>query len=93
MDNKKLISLVNNSSVLNLFVNLSLRWQDECQYEDFNEYAKIMSDKITPILGCITNVKGTKRPFGIKFTYNERNFHLHINIKNNKMWLSLKAFK
>lgn len=44
-----------------LIGNLYGRWLDEREYEDINEYGKVISDK----LGF--PVKMTKRPFGFKF--------------------------
>ena len=41
-----LTNLVNSSKVLNTFVNLKYRWEDERGYENFNDYAKVMAQAI-----------------------------------------------
>lgn len=43
------------------------RWQDEKQYEDFEEYKKVMIKNLEPFEG-FTLTKATKRPFGFQFT-------------------------
>lgn len=48
-----------------LLINLYDRWQDEKEYEDFAEYAKVMKEAILVYLpsGGIF-VRASKRPFG-----------------------------
>ena len=46
---------------IQLIVNLYWRWLDEREYEDINEYGKVIASK----LGF--PVQMTKRPFGFKF--------------------------
>ncbi len=90
--NAKFRSLVNDENVLNTFVSLYERWQDEKKYEDFKEYAKVMGNSTSGVLGEITGVKGTKRPFGIKFIApNNNKFHLFIKTNGMSAWLCLKA--
>ena len=75
-------TLVNSQKILNLFVSLYARWQDEKEYEDFNEYAKVMACNVKNVIGDITDVKGTQHPFGIKFTHNNKKLHLTLNVQN-----------
>ena len=75
-------TLVNSQKILNLFVNLYMRWQDEKEYEDFNEYAEVMACHVENVIGDITDVKGTQRPFGIKFTHNNKKLHLTLKMQN-----------
>lgn len=82
-------TLVNSENVLNTFANLYMRWQDEKQYEDFNEYAKVMANSVKSVIGDISEIKGTKRPFGIKFTYNGKKHHLFLKVQNGNVWLKI----
>ena len=41
-----LTNLVNSSKVLNTFINLKYRWEDEKMYENFNDYAEVMIQSI-----------------------------------------------
>lgn len=45
-------------------VNLASRWMDESQYEDINDYRKVIEAKLPA--GFVI-VKMTKRPFGFHF--------------------------
>ena len=75
-------TLVNSQKILNLFVNLYMRWQDEKEYEDFNDYAEVMACNVKNVIGDITNVTGTQHPFGIKFTHNNKKLHLTLKVQN-----------
>ena len=86
-------ALVNSQKILNLFVNLYIRWQDEKEYEDFNEYAKVMARNVKNVIGDITDVKGTKHPFGIKFTHNNKKLHLTLNVQNEYANLKIAPSK
>ena len=75
-------TLINNENVFNTIYNLCDRWRDEEGYEDFNDYVKVMKSAVEKVVGDITNVKGTKRPFGLKFTMqNGQNVELFIKFK------------
>jgi hypothetical protein len=72
-------NLVNDKGVFNTFINLYDRWQDEREYEDFNDYVKVMQKAVEKVVGDITNVKGSKRPFGLSFKLTDgRNVKLFI---------------
>ena len=74
--------LVNSEAVFNTFINLYDRWQDEREYEDFNEYVKVMQKAVEKVVGSVTNVKGMKRPFGISFKLADgRNVKLILKFK------------
>lgn len=54
-----------------LATNLFIRWLDESEYEDINEYAEVLMDGIKKANGSPLEVKDVvacKRPFGVKFT-------------------------
>lgn len=79
------------NSVLNVMYNLAVRWIDEKGFEDFNTFTHIMANKVKEELGDeITNVKGTQRPFGLKFQYDGVNYHLFLKNERNYVRLSLK---
>ena len=86
-------TLVNSQKILNLFVNLYIRWQDEKEYEDFNEYVEVMAHNVKNVIGYITDVKGTQRPFGIKFTHNNNKLHLTLNVQNEYANLKIAPSK
>lgn len=89
--NKKFEKLVNDRNVLSIFCNLYDRWQAEKEYEDFNDYVECMHNSVGKVLGVITDVKGTKRPFGIKFTESDGvKFHLHLKTSGTSAWLCIK---
>ena len=63
-----LTNLINSSNVLNTFINLKYRWEDEKRYENFDDYAKVMIHAIEKETNKdIKLIKGTKRPFGVIF--------------------------
>lgn len=87
-------TLVNNENVFNTIYNLCDRWRDEEGYEDFNEYVKVMKSAVEKVVGNITNVKGTKRPFGLTFTMqNGQNVKLFIKFKGRYCNLAASATK
>lgn len=86
-------TLVNSQKIFNLFANLYMRWQDEKEYEDFNEYAKVMACNVKNVIGDITDVKGTTHPFGIKFTHNDKKLHLTLNVQNEYANLKIAPAK
>lgn len=45
--------------------NLAYRWQDERQYEDWADYARVLQEMLPTYA---TFLKATKRPFGVHFT-------------------------
>ena len=45
--------------------NLYFRWQDECQYEDFNDYQKVLQEVFLKHCPVETQfIKAVKQPFG-----------------------------
>ena len=86
-----LTNLVNSSKVLNTFVNLKYRWEDERGYENFNEYAKVMVQAIEKeTKKDIKLIKGTKRPFGVSFEIEGLKFNLFLKSNDRSAWLACK---
>ncbi len=84
-----LTKLVNNNSVLNTFVNLKFRWEDEGRYENFNDYANVMLKSVEKATGeNVKLVKGTKRPFGIVFEMNGKKLKLFLKMSGRGCWLA-----
>ena len=82
-------NLVNSEVVLNTFVNLKFRWEDEYHYEDFNNYAEVMLKRVKKVLGDdVKLMKGMKRPFGIVFTFMNRNHKLFLKTNGRSYWLA-----
>ena len=86
-----LTNLVNSSKILNTFVNLKYRWEDERGYENFNEYAKVMVQAIEKeTKKDIKLIKGTKRPFGVSFEIEGLKFNLFLKSSGRSVWLACK---
>ena len=72
------------TKTLDYFLYLYDRWQDEKLYEDWNDYTLAMKsflERNGNSQGCLENVKGLKRPFGLKFTYKGFDFKIHLVLK------------
>lgn len=79
---KQIISdMLNNRNILRSFMYLRDRWEDEKAYEDFNDYVSAMAKHLPESL-MATDIKGTKRPFGLKFKCGDTYVHFFLNIKN-----------
>lgn len=76
-------------STANVLCNLYERWQDEKEYEDFADYAKVMKESAEKTPG-IKFLKGTKRPFGFNFTYNKVRYELGVRAKGNRLSIECK---
>lgn len=86
-----LINLVNSSTVLNTFINLKSRWEDEKSYENFDDYANVMIRAIKQETNKdIKLIKGTKRPFGVSFEIEGLKFNLFLKINSRSAWLACK---
>ena len=86
-----LTNLVNSSKVLNTFINLKYRWEDERGYENFNDYAKVMAQAIEKeTKKDIKLIKGTRRPFGISFEIDGMKFNLFLKTNGRSAWLACK---
>lgn len=46
--------------------NLSDRWNDESEYEDWNEYVEVVKKLVEPISG-VEYISMTRQPFGFKW--------------------------
>ena len=62
--------LLANQDFVLTFSNLYYRWLDEKEYEDINDYKNVIVSAIGKALPNLqmTDIKATKRPFGITFT-------------------------
>ena len=86
-----LTNLVNSSAVLNTFINLKFRWEDEGKYENFNDYAKVMIEAIKKgTKKDVKLIKGTKRPFGVSFEMEGLKFNLFLKTNGRSAWLACK---
>lgn len=76
--------IVNNEAIMNTFFNLKERWLDEYEYEDINDYKKVLVDTIKKQGFDINeeNAVPTKKPFGIKAKFcNEYTLHIFVNVR------------
>lgn len=78
--------VLNDEKTIRKFEYLYERWQDEKEYEDFNEYAKVM---MTFMPKDAILVKGTKRPFGVVINYG--GYNIHIALKRTTKYISLTS--
>jgi len=81
----KVEKIVNDRKILNTLNNLSARWQDEKEFEDWKEYEKAMSQ--------LTNYKfkkGTKRPFGFVIEVDKTNVAIQLKKRGNSVNLLAK---
>ena len=86
-----LTNLVNSSEVLNTFINLKYRWEDEKGYENFDDYAKVMIQVIEKETNKdVKLIKGTKHPFGVIFEIEGLKFNLFLKTNGHSAWLACK---
>ena len=78
--------LVNSDEVFNTFISLYERWQDEKMYENFDEYVRIMSSYIPKNAQII---KGSKRPFGLQFSFENHKVHIFLKFIQNSKYAKL----
>ncbi len=87
-------NLVNNNKVLNTFLSLKYRWEDESKYENFNEYEKTMFNVVQEILNDKASfVKALKRPFGLVFEFKGTKFKLFLKSNSRYSWLACAIIK
>ena len=76
--------LVNNKVFADNLFSLYDRWEDEKMYEDWKDYERVMKDLVETCSGIQNpKVKGTKRPFGVKFDYEGYTIHIYVKLKGN----------
>lgn len=86
----ELQDIVNNDKLTLAMFNLYERWLDEHEYEDINDYAKVIKGVADKEGITLHNVSGTKRPFGIKFNFNGNQYHFYVKREGKYMRLALK---
>ena len=87
---ERITNIINSKEIGNLFFNLYDRWRDECEYEDINEYAKVIVDRIAKLFPQynVKLVKPSKRPFGVVISVNgEYTFRFYVKIKGRYVHL------
>lgn len=87
------IKLVNDKEVNDVMLNLYFRWEDEGEYEDINDYGKIISSRVGKALPNreVKFIKGTKRPFGAKMKIDGKGYHVFYKKQGRSLTLCLKA--
>jgi hypothetical protein len=88
VERENVSKVLNDLNVLRNFNYLYDRWQDEKGYEDFNEYANAMMKKMPDGAKLI---KGTKRPFGVKFNYGGDILQVYIKFEDHGKYCKLVA--
>ncbi len=61
----------------NTMTNLYCRWQDEKEYEDFEDYKKIIADKLIPYDAKFLSM--SKRPFAVKFQLSNATYEIKVS--------------
>lgn len=90
MDTKRMKSLLDNETISNTFFNLYERWSDESQYEDINDYEKVLAKVIRENGFPISREKATKRPFGLKFMLDGQCWHTCVKLKGQYLAIYAK---
>ena len=83
---ERIKSILNNKTYSEMMCNLYDRWRDEYEYEDINDYAKVIIAKLTALFPSynIKLVKPSKRPFGVAITINgEYSLMLGVKVKGS----------
>ena len=88
VERENVSKVLNDLNVLRNFNYLYDRWQDEKGYEDFNEYTNAMMKKMPDGAKLI---KGTKRPFGVKFNYGGDILQVYIKFEDHGKYCKLVA--
>lgn len=74
--------VINNDNIAKVFANGYSRWMDEKEYEDINDYGRVLADTIAKYTGKISRfVSATKRPFGVKVLSGGFKFHFAMKQK------------
>lgn len=87
---EKIIKVINDQQTLNVFANLYSRWQDERKFESFDEYVKVMAEKVSEICGSISDLKGSKAPFGLHFSMGGQKFYIFLKRKGQSVCFCAK---
>ena len=85
--------IINNTEIVNVMYNLYDRWRDESEYEDINEYGKVIVNSIhvhLPHLD-VKLIGSTKRPFGVKLQVGDKKVHIFTRIKGSYVQLCAKS--
>lgn len=91
MNNAEFINkVIYNKEVSNTFANLWDRWQDEKEYEDINEYGKVLHGAINKVDECML-FKATKKPFGVKVYRAGQLIHFFMKRKGSYLVMCAKA--
>lgn len=91
MNNAEFINkVIYNKEVSNIFANLWDRWQDEKEYEDINEYGKVLHGAINKVDECML-FKATKKPFGVKVYRAGQLIHFFMKRKGSYLVMCAKA--
>lgn len=83
-------TVINDDNVLDAFAYLYFRWQDECMYEDINEYGKSLCERISKIEN-VDFVEATSEPFGVKVKYGKDTIHFFAKVKGECLSVCAKA--
>lgn len=83
--------VVNNSNIQNAFFNLYFRWLDEKTCEDIKQYAEAFENSANNNGAQISNVEGTKRPFGFKFLLTDgQKYHMSAKLQGSRAMMQVK---
>ena len=90
---EKVKEIINNTEIVNVMYNLYDRWRDESEYEDINEYGKVIVSSIHAHLPHldVKLIGSTKRPFGVKLQVGDKKVHVFTRIKGSYVQLCAKS--
>lgn len=92
---EKIKNIINCDAVGQAFYNLFDRWQDECEYEDINDYGKAILKTINKSFPEYEAklIKSTDEPFGVIIQVGNIKAHLYVKLNNCYLHLYAKLIK
>ena len=85
-ERENITKIINDKKVIEKFLYLYDRWEDEKKYEDFSDYVEAMM-KSMPKDAML--IEGSETPFGVKFKYGGND--IRISLKFREGYCSLVA--
>ena len=67
-------------SLEDLMVDFWSRWQDEREYEDINDYGKVIQTELDTFDAGAKLVTMSKRPFGFTYTLSEVSYKVTVKL-------------
>ncbi len=78
-------NLVNNDTIADTIYNLYLRWLDEWQYEDINDYGVVVANAVRSVCtkSDVVLLKSSHKPFGFVLAIDGQRISLFVKEEND----------